>query len=105
MAKYVMALDAGTTSNRCILFNERGDVSGDVKSGEGRGRRIDYLCLPQNKSFTSKASFIKKSKVKSKKYLHFPLSHDKIGTCENKRWSSVTIHVLRTSNISKEVPK
>lgn len=26
MAKYVMALDAGTTSNRCILFNEKGDV-------------------------------------------------------------------------------
>ncbi|MEG0961232.1 MAG: glycerol kinase GlpK [Lachnospiraceae bacterium] len=26
MAKYVMALDAGTTSNRCILFNERGDM-------------------------------------------------------------------------------
>ena len=26
MAKYVMALDAGTTSNRCILFNERGEV-------------------------------------------------------------------------------
>jgi len=25
MAKYVMALDAGTTSNRCILFNERGE--------------------------------------------------------------------------------
>ena len=24
MAKYVMALDAGTTSNRCILFNEEG---------------------------------------------------------------------------------
>lgn len=24
MAKYVMALDAGTTSNRCILFDERG---------------------------------------------------------------------------------
>ena len=23
MAKYVMALDAGTTSNRCILFNEK----------------------------------------------------------------------------------
>ncbi len=22
MAKYVMALDAGTTSNRCILFDE-----------------------------------------------------------------------------------
>lgn len=26
MAKYVMALDAGTTSNRCILFNEKGDI-------------------------------------------------------------------------------
>ncbi len=26
MAKYVMALDAGTTSNRCILFNERGQI-------------------------------------------------------------------------------
>lgn len=26
MAKYVMALDSGTTSNRCILFNERGEM-------------------------------------------------------------------------------
>lgn len=26
MAKYVMALDAGTTSNRCILFNVKGEV-------------------------------------------------------------------------------
>ena len=26
MAKYVMALDAGTTSNRCILFNEQGEI-------------------------------------------------------------------------------
>ena len=26
MAKYVMALDAGTTSNRCILFNEAGQI-------------------------------------------------------------------------------
>ena len=26
MAKYVMALDAGTTSNRCILFNEKGQT-------------------------------------------------------------------------------
>lgn len=26
MAKYVMALDAGTTSNRCILFNEQGQI-------------------------------------------------------------------------------
>ena len=27
MAKYMMALDAGTTSNRCILFNEKGEKS------------------------------------------------------------------------------
>jgi glycerol kinase len=26
MVKYVMALDAGTTSNRCILFNEKGEI-------------------------------------------------------------------------------
>ncbi|HZK28642.1 MAG TPA: glycerol kinase GlpK [Clostridia bacterium] len=26
MAKYVMALDAGTTSNRCILFDQEGDI-------------------------------------------------------------------------------
>ena len=26
MAKYIMALDAGTTSNRCILFDKRGRV-------------------------------------------------------------------------------
>jgi len=26
MAKYIMALDSGTTSNRCILFNEKGEV-------------------------------------------------------------------------------
>ncbi len=26
MAKYVMALDAGTTSNRCVLFNEKGEI-------------------------------------------------------------------------------
>ena len=26
MAKYIMALDAGTTSNRCMLFNEKGEI-------------------------------------------------------------------------------
>lgn len=26
MARYVMALDAGTTSNRCIIFNEKGEM-------------------------------------------------------------------------------
>lgn len=26
MAKYIMALDSGTTSNRCILFNEKGEM-------------------------------------------------------------------------------
>lgn len=31
MAKYVMALDAGTTSNRCILFNEAGEICSVVQ--------------------------------------------------------------------------
>lgn len=26
MHKYIMALDSGTTSNRCILFNEKGEI-------------------------------------------------------------------------------
>ncbi len=26
MARYIMALDAGTTSNRCILFNKKGEI-------------------------------------------------------------------------------
>ena len=26
MSKYIMALDSGTTSNRCILFNAAGDI-------------------------------------------------------------------------------
>ena len=26
MNKYIMALDAGTTSNRCILFNKKGEM-------------------------------------------------------------------------------
>ena len=26
MAKYIMALDSGTTSNRCILFNKQGEI-------------------------------------------------------------------------------
>lgn len=33
MSKYVMALDAGTTSNRCILFNEKGEVCSMAQHG------------------------------------------------------------------------
>ncbi len=31
MAKYIMALDAGTTSNRCILFDEKGQIKSVVQ--------------------------------------------------------------------------
>ena len=31
MAKYIMALDSGTTSNRCILFNEKGEMCSVVQ--------------------------------------------------------------------------
>ena len=42
MAKYVMALDAGTTSNRCILFDEKGkmcSVAQPLPSSGGRSHR------------------------------------------------------------------
>ena len=26
MEKYIMSLDSGTTSNRCILFNKKGEI-------------------------------------------------------------------------------
>ena len=31
MAKYIMALDAGTTSNRCILFDEQGKCAASLR--------------------------------------------------------------------------
>ena len=31
--KYIMALDAGTTSNRCILFNARGEMCSVAQKG------------------------------------------------------------------------
>jgi glycerol kinase len=31
MAKYIMALDQGTTSSRCILFNEKGQIAGTAQ--------------------------------------------------------------------------
>ena len=34
MAKYVMALDQGTTSSRCILFNEKGILlAAEIQAG------------------------------------------------------------------------
>ena len=30
MADYIMALDAGTTSSRCILFNKKGEICGSL---------------------------------------------------------------------------
>ena len=38
MAKYVMALDAGTTSNRCILFNEKGEMCSVSSHSTSRSR-------------------------------------------------------------------
>ena len=31
MAQYIMALDSGTTSCRCILFNRRGEMCGSAQ--------------------------------------------------------------------------
>lgn len=33
MAKYIMALDAGTTSNRCILFDKQGHIVSMAQEG------------------------------------------------------------------------
>ena len=35
---YIMALDAGTTSNRCILFNEKGEMCSVAQKGEENGK-------------------------------------------------------------------
>ena len=40
MGKYIMALDAGTTSNRCILFNQR------EKSGVAQKEFTQYFPKP-----------------------------------------------------------
>mgnify|MGYP002508220994 CR=1 FL=1 len=32
MAKYMMAFDAGTTSNRCILFDRQGRICSSAQS-------------------------------------------------------------------------
>ena len=42
MAKYVMALDSGTTSNRCILFDESGRIRGVAQRSEER--RVGKEC-------------------------------------------------------------
>ena len=34
MGKYIMALDAGTTSNRCILFDQKGQIIVDKEECE-----------------------------------------------------------------------
>ena len=43
MAKYVMALDAGTTSNRCILFNEKGEIC-SMAQKEDVYKRQQWFC-------------------------------------------------------------
>ena len=37
MAKYVMALDQGTTSSRCIIFNERGLIVSVAQTNISKG--------------------------------------------------------------------
>ena len=45
MAKYIMALDAGTTANRCILFNENGEIV-SVAQKEFTQYFPEYVCEP-----------------------------------------------------------
>ena len=48
MKKYIMALDAGTTSNRCILFNEQGVDELWEKITQTQGTGIDSLFASMN---------------------------------------------------------
>ena len=42
MGKYIMALDAGTTSNRCILFNEKGERREQKIKGWNKAVKYSY---------------------------------------------------------------
>ena len=50
MNKYIMALDAGTTSNRCILFNEKGEMCSvaDRKSTRLNSSHLEQSRMPSS---------------------------------------------------------
>ena len=62
MAKYIMALDAGTTSNRCILFNEKGEMYDANKSADNKNTTEQIKTETVFKSTNKKD---KSSKVKT----------------------------------------
>ena len=62
MGKYVMALDAGTTSNRCILFNEKGEMYDANKSADNKNTTEQIKTETVFKSTNKKD---KSSKVKT----------------------------------------
>ena len=62
MQKYVMALDAGTTSNRCILFNEKGEMYDANKSADNKNTTEQIKTETVFKSTNKKD---KSSKVKT----------------------------------------
>ena len=62
MGKYIMALDAGTTSNRCILFNEKGEMYDANKSADNKNTTEQIKTETVFKSTNKKD---KSSKVKT----------------------------------------
>ena len=57
MAKYIMALDAGTTSNRCILFDEKGEKHGEQLFWIPASH--PYYKIPANNMFAKNHDFSK----------------------------------------------
>ena len=57
MANYVMALDAGTTSNRCILFNERGEICSSAQKEFRQYFPVSYTHLDVYKRQSSTRCF------------------------------------------------
>ena len=59
MEKYIMALDSGTTSNRCILFNEKGEMVSVARVfNTSQNYRFSYQPIKWAFSFTFLVKFL-----------------------------------------------
>ena len=66
MGKYIMALDAGTTSNRCILFDQKGQsVSLAQKEFTQRFPKPGWVEHDPNEIWYTQSSVIKEAMAKA----------------------------------------
>ena len=74
MSKYIMALDAGTTSNRCILFDEKGEIC-SIAQKEFNNEAIKYDVFDNN-FYTYKFRYADNTQLRI--LYHFVREKDKI---------------------------